>query len=148
MSTYMIFATAFRANVTEAENAKRNDLMRAAMEVNSISMQVATVEGCFREDGQDEYTVEDTMQACNIGWWDVLLAADIACKSFKQDCILAVDMQSFEAELVAPLEGGSYQVTSIGHWRQATKADALASGAYTKFRGIAGVSGESYFICE
>lgn len=148
MSTYMIFATAFRANVTDAENHKRNDLMRAAMECNGVTMKAATVEGCFREDGQDAYTVEDTMQACHLGWSQALLAADVACKSFKQDCILVVNMQSFEADLVTSLDGGSYEVTSIGHWRQATKADALASGAYTKFRGIEGVSGESYFICE
>lgn len=145
--SYMILATAFRADNDEATNLKRNSLLRAALESNGIEVKTREVEGCFREDGQDDYSVEATLQAMPLSWGKALEAADIACVSFQQDCVLVVDMASMEASLLAA-KGNGYTRTVIGHWRQATEADALASGAYTKFAGIEGVSGESYFICE
>ena len=145
--SYMILASAFRATNDEATNLKRNSLLRAALESQGIEVNARAVDGCFKEEGQDEYSVELTLQAMPLSWGKALTAAEVACESFAQDCILVVDMASMEASLLSANEDG-YERTVIGHWRQSTKADALASGAYTRVHAIDGVLGEAYFICE
>lgn len=125
----IIFASAFRADKTEVENA-HNSIIASQMIADKVYQPAQTAVGSWKEEGQEEASVELTfvmpVLEHNVG--DV---ARIFISEFNQDAVLAVNPSDMSAHLIN--KDGS--ITAIGNLTVITEEEAKASECYTYWAG-------------
>lgn len=125
----IIFASAFRADKTEVENA-HNSIIASQKIASMLVAPAQTAVGSWKEEGQDKASVELTfvMPVKEESIQDVI---NTFCIDFNQDAVLCVNPSDMSAHIVER-DGNTFE---IGTFQVIDEEEAKASECYTYWNG-------------
>ena len=129
MSMTMVFSV---DRSTTFGKSPRNDYYRDMTMglLNAASINYNLAEGCYKEDGQDEFTGKLSFYCTDLNVYQESLIKTIA-KASNQDSVLYI---ADEDLCYLGFKDDDYMIKcteSLGAWTEVSKDEAIASGCYT-----------------
>lgn len=125
----IIFASAFRADKSEVENA-HNSIIASQKLSELLECPAQTCVGSWKEEGQDKASTELTFVA-PVNEDKLQSVLDIFLKDYNQDAVLFVNPVDNKAFL-AERDGSIFE---IGTFQEISESEAVATECYTYWQG-------------
>lgn len=137
-NVFYVYLTAYRAlRPLEVNEAMTDGMLKTIRKFPGVfgNIESTALEGCFREAGQKDATVERTIKIRCTKESQVAELTYLACYSYEQDAVLVVNSQTHKASLANlnwkgeyPQEYPEYHEEHIGTF---TKVDKASGEHYT-----------------
>lgn len=129
----MVALSAYRATKSITANKENQMLLLNALNAGGFEILDDNMTGCFKEDGQEDFSIEaSVMVMCN----DVLevgLLARLAKEAFNQDCVMAVTTQTHTTRFVTYTDEGQVVFSKpMGSLQQVDKNSLNGLEGYTR----------------
>ncbi|QPB11950.1 hypothetical protein [Providencia phage PSTCR2] len=96
----MVALSAYRATNNANTNSERQMVLLNALKAGGFEILDDNMTGCFREEGQTEFSIEESVMVLCHDVLEVGLLARLAKEGFQQDCVMAVTTQTHTTRFV------------------------------------------------
>ncbi|QQK88311.1 hypothetical protein [Providencia phage PSTRCR_120] len=121
----MVALSAYRATNSEHTNKQRQLVLLNALKAGGFEILDDNMIGCYREEGQAEHSIEESVMILCNDMLEVGLIARLAKEGFQQDCILAVTTQTHSARFVTYNDDGQVIISKVMGSLQQVDEDSL-----------------------
>lgn len=129
----MVALSAYRATNNANTNSERQMVLLNALKAGGFEILDDNMTGCFREEGQAEFSIEESVMVLCHDILEVGLLARLAKEGFQQDCVMAVTTQTHTTRFVSYNDEGQVIISkAIGTLQQVDKNSLNALEGYTR----------------
>lgn len=107
----MVALSAYRATNSEHTNRQRQLVLLNTLKAGGFEILDDNMIGCYREEGQTEHSLEESVMILCNDMLEVGLIARLTKEGFQQDCVLAVTTQTHSARFVTYNEDAMNKLT-------------------------------------
>ena len=115
---YMVAMSAYRATNSLDVNVQNQIVLLNALQAGGFEILDDNMTGCFKEEGQAEFSIEESVMVLAHNKIEVGLLARLASEGFNQDCVMQVATQTHTVRFVSFKDGWVNTSKSMGTLQQ------------------------------
>lgn len=129
----MVALSAHRATNSEHTNKQRQLILLNALKAGGFEILDDNMIGCYREEGQAEHSIEESVMILCNDILEVGLIARLAKEGFQQDCVLAVTTQIHSTRFVTYNDDGQVIISEVmGKFQRVEESELDKLNGYSK----------------
>lgn len=129
----MVALSAFRATESITTNSANQTLLLNALNAGGFEILDDNMTGCFKEEGQEEFSIEESVMVLCHDVLEVGLLARLAKEAFNQDCVMAVTTQTHTTRFVTYTDEGQVVFSKpMGSLQQVDKDSLSGLEGFTR----------------
>lgn len=127
---YKVALSAYRADTDLSTNLNNQTKLVKALKAGGFEI-LDEMTGCFKEDGQADYSIEKSVLVLCYNTDEVELLARLASETFNQDCVMMVNAQTHATKFVSCNNGQAHYGDPAGVFQLVTEETAKSLGGYS-----------------